>query len=458
MRHLTAIGLAVGATGCTLEKDPPQVEWLLPQGPVTVTEGDALGLRFTVSDPAPVRGRTTPAEWRITIGPPGGGTWWTTAGQLADAPGEATVRDTVEATWQVPGWSATGTLSGDPLVFSAIVTDGAGQTGADFVEGIVETVPLTSSGLWWVDTGSTSGWHHLDPAESAIPQYHPSDPTGNHVVHCDGASLLVTGGDIITAWPLVDGVPSDQPAWTVQGPPSAAPGGLRYLRKTPMDHVTAAWVEAGWADRCVWYNPSGSTMRSWILEADEVLIDAGVIGGAMVILARTSAQDLRMVRFHLDNSARIGSVTWTPEAPGSLGADGRAWLLEWSLGPAALEADGVLRQWNPSGGAAPITTTSTSGTGMVQAAGRTETGLNWAARDQTHFTGADGEPVAVLTDGVHATAFDRAGGILWVLAGSGSARNWTARDMADLSALTTGTPAGMGATGGSIAHNRPGPL
>ena len=63
-------------------------------------------------------------------------------------------------------------------------------------------------------------------------------------------------------------------------------------------------------DRCTWLDANGLTMKTWLLNDDEQLIDAGVAGDQMVVLVRTNAQDLRMIRFNLGQRSafRIGHL------------------------------------------------------------------------------------------------------------------------------------------------------
>ncbi len=123
--------LALFCLGCSTEKAPPLVHWISPQSAATVDEGDALGLKFSITDPAPSRGETEAASWRVTIGTESGTTWWTTSGTLSAAPEAAVVTDTIETTWQVPT-SLAGSSGPIDLQLSAVCTDGEGQTGADF--------------------------------------------------------------------------------------------------------------------------------------------------------------------------------------------------------------------------------------------------------------------------------------------------------------------------------------
>ncbi len=78
-----------------------------------------------------------------------------------------------------------------------------------------------------------------------------------------------------------------------------------------------------------------------------------------LLLARTTAKRLAHDPVQLSTTvARLESVTWTPQASGSIGPGGPCLAPPDSkaLPAAALEADGTLRLWNPNGGATPLST------------------------------------------------------------------------------------------------------
>lgn len=451
--------MALMIGGCRSEKSPPKVEWLTPVEGAIITAGDAVPLRFLAEDPAPERGSTGPALWRIEIGPTTGGVWWTTAGELPEAPLDNPILDTVMATWQVPEGTPF-SPSAAALLFKAIVTDGEGQQGADFLEGQWQVEPLESMGLWWAGASAGEGFSHVPSPTSSDPMVHPRDVDAQEwLVHLDGAELLVTGGALLRGWPLsgMDQEPAMQPAWTVEAPPSAAPQGILYLRTAPFEHTQSSWVESGWSDRCTWHDAQGSLRRTWLLESDETLMDAGIFGHDMVLLARTDAAEFRLIRYNIDSGARLGAVTWTPEAPGSQGPEGMGWLLALDGHPAALESDGTARVWNPEGGASPITSFGMPGSGAVSSAGRIGDGRIWLTRSDARILDASGTTLGWWDEPILHGAGDRTSDLLWILSGPTGSPRWQAASGPELTPTGGVFPAGPGARSGAVAHNRAGP-
>ena len=438
-------------TGCATEKAPPEISWLSPTSNITVAGGEAVALKFRVLDPAPERGSIDVATWRVNVGTDNGAIWWTQSGVLSSAPSSHGVEDTVQLTWHVPdNLTGTGPL---PLLLTAKATDGIGQVDADFTTATWNGTPLLSSGLWWSGGSSNSGFGYSDG--STAPLNFPGPDSPHHMTALDGEDFIITGLNTLKGWPISDGTPTSEPAW--EHTPTLAPeGAIRYVRRAPFAHTSAAWAEVGWPDRCTWHNAAGQVQRSWLLESDELLIDAGMIGEEMVALARTSAQELRLIRFNLSTGARLESLTWTPEAEGSTGPDGAAWLLEIGGHPTGLESDGTTRIWNNAGGATPLSSGQISGEGTVQHAGRTEDGANWVHRNGSMLFSTDLTALGTWEDGVRTTALDRANGILWLLTTSAEGHAWQGFDRGSLEALTPPFTTGDAAFSGAVMHNQPG--
>ena len=443
--------LALICGGCTTEKAPPTVMWLSPQSTVHLQEGDALGLKFSISDPAPERGTTEAASWRVTIGTEAGVTWWTTSGNVSAAP----ALDTIETTWQVPAAPA-GSAGSTALLLSAICTDGEGQTGADFGTLTLTSTPLASLGLWWAEGPSEYGFGFADPQVNTLPETYPGPGVPHQMVHLDGQDLIVSGTTEAQGWPLSNGIPSTEPAWSVV-PSATTTGQIRFVRRAPFEYTGASWAAVGWSDRCTWLDANGLTMKTWLLNPDEQLIDACVAAGQMVLLARTNANDLRMIRFNVDNAARLESVTWTPQAAGSAGPNGNAWLILKQDLPAALEADGTLRLWGSNGGATPLSTLDFPGSGAVIRAGQLTEGGSWAERDESLFCANDLSHLGTWNGAIYHVTIDRTSGNFWLLSGSDNERLWWALEPS-FDPIGDPIPAGTGTTTGCIAHNRPGPL
>ena len=219
--------LALFCLGCSTEKAPPLVHWISPQSAATVDEGDALGLKFSITDPAPSRGETEAASWRVTIGTESGTTWWTTSGILSAAPEAAVVTATIETTWQVPT-SLAGSSGPIDLQLSAVCTDGEGQTGADFAALTLNSMPLTSSGLWW-DNG-TNSLGFVNPQANTNANFYPGPNSPHEMVYLDGEDLLVCGTTEAQGWLLTNGVPATEPVWSITpSPPNAVELELRPI-------------------------------------------------------------------------------------------------------------------------------------------------------------------------------------------------------------------------------------
>ena len=277
-------------------------------------------------------------------------------------------------------------------------------------------------------------------------------------MHLDGEDRLVTGGGTLRGWALDSEtlIPGTEPAWTADLPASATQSGIRYLRRVPDAMAVSAWVESGWEDRCLWHDGNGILQRSWLLETNETLLDGGVIGNHMVMLARTGAGEFRLIRFNVDTGTRLGSVTWTPEAAGSLGPGAKGWLLDLNGMPTALEADGTARQWDPEGGANSVSTVDMPGSDEVTSAGRLEDGRSWLSRSQSIMLDASGSAVATWDDPTFHISSDRAMGLLCMLTGTDVERVWQVVLGNDLSPIGSTISTGGATRNGSIAHNRPG--
>jgi len=442
---------------CSVDKPPPEVHWVYPSTPLSVEQGEAIQLQFTVADPPPTKGTTQTGSWRITVGPSTGATWWTQSGTLSAAPKEGVVIDTITATWQ-PGEPPSNSMGTTEVLITAVATDGEGQSGADFATASLSSIGLQSEGLWWTGPpdGSTLA-HATGPSPTSVT-LHSSGSSATHIVHLDGQDLIATGSDVIQGWKLNGDQPQTEPEWTIQLPLSATASGLRHLRRAPHLHTQAAWLQSGWSDRCVWHDAQGALQRSWVLETQESLLDAGTIGERMFVLARTDAGEFRLIQWNIDTGARIDAVTWTPTATGSLGPEGRGWLLEWNGLPAGLESDGTLRVWNPNGGATPISTAMVPGSGEVQHAGRWGDGRLWVAREVTHFLTGNGFLEGTWPAPIQGLTEDRASNRIWVLSDFDGQPHWNVLDIGSFSAFGESIPAGNAARNGCVAHNRPGPI
>lgn len=412
-----------------------------------------MALKFRVVDPAPSRGDSDVASWRINVGPDNGAIWWTQSGVLSSAPSSFGVEDTVQLTWHVPdNLPGTGPLS---LLLTAKATDGIGQVGADFTTATWNGTPLSSSGLWWSGGSNNSGFGYTAFSASSDLLDFPGPSSPQHMTALDGEGLIITGQNTLKGWPITEGTPATEPAW--EHTPTLTPeGAIRYVRRAPFTHTSAAWAEVGWSDRCTWHNAAGQVQRTWLLESDELLVDAGVIGEEMVTLARTNAQALRLIRFNLSSGARLESLTWTPESPGSTGPNGAAWLLDIDGHPAALESDGTFRMWNNTGSATPLSSGQIPGEGTVQHAGRTEAGANWAQRNGSVLFSTALTELGAWEHGLRTTALDRANGILWMLITNAEGQAWQGLDHSSLEVLTPPLTTGDAAFSGAVMHNQPG--
>jgi len=278
------------------------------------------------------------------------------------------------------------------------------------------------------------------------------------IVHLDGRNRIVLG--CATSLEAMSTDPADGalPIWNLEAPLSAQTGGLRFLRRTPAEWTTSAWVMVGWPDRVQWVDADGQVQKTWGLEAEETLIDAGIIDDRMILLARTATNELRLIRCNLDNGARIASITWTPEAPGSTGPAGNAWLLNVEGDAAGLEHDGTWRRWfiEPDGNTG-LSTGEAPGSGEVLSAGILENGTSWVARDGTRLLQ---EPILHLGAPAHRIEEDRATGLYWLLHSDAdeSLLTWDAVEASTGTPILLATPGPTSAPGsGSVAHNRPGP-
>lgn len=459
-RLLLFLLLALGAAGCRTEKSPPTVEWLTPNSSPTWPPDINVPLRFVLTDPAPDRGTTTPASWQVEVGPTDGGLWWTASGNASAAPstGGPGHLDTIDLQWTVPfpPASASGPID---LLLTAIVTDGEGGRGADFTSASVAVPPLESEGLWYVDPDAALPlrFHPTAPlaTEQALPA--PCSPIRD-MVHLDGRDRIVLG--CATSLQALSTHPADGslPIWSLAAPLSAQTGGLQFLRRTPAEWTTSAWAMVGWPDRVQWVDADGHIQKTWLLASEETLIDAGVIDGRMILLARTATNELRLIRCNLDNGARIASITWTPEAPGSTGPAGIAWLLNVEGEAAGLEYDGTWRRWfiEPNGNSG-LSTGESPGSGEVVSAGILENGTSWVARDQTRLLQ---EPVLNLGAPAHRIEQDRAAGLYWLLQtdADGALLTWNTLDAFTGMSIPLATPNPPSApVPASVAHNRPGP-
>lgn len=459
-RLLLPMLLGLFAAGCRTEKSPPSVEWLSPTSSPQWAPDVNVPLRFMLTDPAPERGTTAPASWRVEVGPTGGGLWWTASGDASAAPstgGPAHI-DTIDLQWTVPfpPASATGPID---LLLTAIITDGEGGRGADFTSASVAVPPLESAGLWHIDPDAALPIRFFPTAPLATNQALPSPCSAvRDLVHLDGRDRIVLG--CATSLEALSTHPSDDPlpVWSLAAPLSAQTGELRFLRRTPSEWTTSAWAMVGWPDRVQWVNADGHIQKTWGLASEETLIDAGVIDGRMILLARTATNELRLIRCNLDNGARIASITWTPEAPGSTGPDGNAWLLNVEGEAAGLEHDGTWRRWfiEPNGNTG-LSTGQSPGSGEVVSAGILENGTSWVARDQTRLLQ---EPVLNLGAPAHRIEEDRAAGLYWLLhTDAGEALlTWNAVDAFTGMSIPIATPTPPSSpVPASVAHNRPGP-
>ena len=457
--HLSLLLLVtVASAGCHVDKAPPKVVWLHPTSSPTWAPDATIPLRFTYTDPAPNQGTANAATWRVDIGPESGGLWWSTSGTASQSPaaGGSDLTDTVSLSWPVqhPPSGSSGPIS---LRLTAVVTDGEGGRGADFTTASIAVPPLESTGLWHVESGSPETLQFFPTLPSWGTQaFDLTCSPVRDVVHLDGQDVILIGcaGRIEARSTL----PAASPLWAMDAPLSAQTGGLRFLRRVPSQWVPSAWAMVGWPDRVQWVDKDGNIQRTWTLLEEETLIDASPSSSGLILLARTASGELRLIRCNPDNAARIGSITWTPEAQGSVGPDGLAWLVSVQGDPAGLETDGTMRRWfTEPNGQTGLASSESPGTGDVTAAGTLENGTPWIARDQTRLTGT---ATVVLGPPARRIETDRASTVLWVLTGTADdgSFQWTRRDANSGQVLGAALPNPTTADSpASVAHNRPGP-
>ena len=443
------------AAGCGVEKAPPSVRWLTPSSTAAWSTSQDIPLRVECTDPAATRGQSGPASWQVDIGPASGGVWWSTSGTLEAHGGLATV-DTVRSTWSTPA-DFQGMESVVSLRLTATVTDGEGQRAAAFQDATLSRPTLSSGPLWSLDDSSVPQLTAL----GTVPEGTWNVPvaTPRHMVHLDGQDLLLMGGTALHAVPIPDGTPG-LPVWSRPSPSGMLGDRVRLLKRVvPLGGAAHALV--GWADRVEQLRPDGQPAATWLLLDGEVLIDAAEFESDLITLVRTAQGDWRLIRYNRENGARMNAITWTPEAPESLGPDGKGWLVAWMGEPAALEADGRMRHWfTEMNGTTGLSTISLNGEGNVNQAGMLEDGRSWVSRTQTRLITDDTDGQWMSNGAVRDFTLDRANGILWMLHdnSSGDAWQWTALDNETLTPWSTDALAVTGTTWvGTIAHNRPGP-
>ena len=224
--------------------------------------------------PGPRARLPAPATWRVDIGPESGGLveHLGTASRPPETNGPGLI-DTVSLSWPVPQ-PPEGSSGPVPLRLTAVVTDGEGGRGADFVSASVAVVPLEASGLWHVEPGNPDILRLFPTLPSA--EAHTTDLAcgpAQDLVHLDGEDIVLVGcTDRIVAMPAL---PTASPLWTLDAPLSAQTGGLCFLRRATDLWASSAWAMAGWPDRVQWVDAQGNIQRTWTLLEDETLIDAG---------------------------------------------------------------------------------------------------------------------------------------------------------------------------------------
>ena len=426
---------------------------MTPSGTANWSVSEEVPLRVALTDPSPTSGSTGPTTWQLDIGPASGGVWWSTSGTLPPHEGGQRM-DTIRTSWSTPA-DVQGAESQVLLRLTATVTDGEGQRAADFREALLSRPALTSGALWSLDSGP--------PAQSAAlgtatPGPWPLDMQApEHLLFLDGQDLVLIGGMSLEAISTVSGSPGPL-LWTRASPSGLVGDHVRALRRTaPTGGPAQAWV--GWGDRVERIGAESTPVATWLLQEGEVLLDVAEMADALVALVRTAQGEWRMVKFNVDNSARVGSITWTPEAPGSVGPEGQGWLLALDGAPAALEADGRARRWfTEADGNTGLSTLTLNGAGAVSHAGILEDGRSWVSRDQSHVH-AEGQ-VGQLFDAlpVRVMTTDRAADVIWRLTDNAGNVAWHAMDRLTLSPLAL-PPLDVPSTttSGCVAHNRPGP-
>lgn len=452
--------MALVLAGCSTEKAPPTAQWLAPSSPTSWAPNETVLLRFALADPLPTRGQTGPAQWNASIGPDVGVTWWSQSGTFTGhvAGLDGSIRDTVSVQWTVPP-SPLGAES--DLLLSIVVTDGEGQRGADFMTASIRSEPLTSNRFWSLSSSSPTEVSGFEPdavTPSTVTQL--DLPGAEHLVALDGEEKVVVGGhQQLTGHSTNETgvIPSE--LWVRAAPPTAGATPLRFLRRAPSVLTGSAMVNVGWADRVEWITASGSVFQTWLLAEGETLIDALFVADELIVLARTEQNEARLIRFGTSPSARLGSITWTPEAPSSMGPGGRLWLGQMPEGPTAFEADGTMRTAiGPTGNFTGLLTTEAPGSGDIQYAGQLEDGRPWIQRQEAHALTSSG--TWVTAPSMLTTAEDRALDGVWVLRPEemGTPSHWMALHRDDWS--DTGWPQRLvsgNTRSGSIGHSRTGP-
>jgi|GEM_PF-896065 len=455
----------VSLSGCQTVKDPPSVEWLKPIGSPLWSTDSNVPLRFTYTDPAPERGRQEGATWRVDIGPANETgsnapiVWWSATGETPShlAVAGQDVIDTVDLTWTVPDFDG-GLPNFTALQLTVSVWDSKGVRAADFTTAGIQRPPLESIGIAYVTDNApgTVLWM------SSFPQQDASTVTTSteavlSVMHFDGKERVLVGHPThVEAWSAPTASPSAF-IWARTAPFSPQSGGLRFLRRAGHGQSTSALIAIGWADRVEWINGDGHLQQSWLLLEEEALIDAAEINGHMFLLARTNSGELRMIQCNLETSARMNAITWTPEAPGSLGPNGAAWLIQLEGDPATVEADGTARRWyTEPNGQTGLNTQPILGSGSVSGAGIFELGGSWVSREQWHWMPSNGAPFTAQPFAAGPLAQDRAQSTMWVNLASPVAE-WSAISASN-GALIPAMSIPLSGTGTAIcvAHNRPG--
>ena len=466
-RFLLCVLALLSIAGCQTIKDPPTVQWLRPNGSPLWSTDSNVPLRFTYTDPAPERGRQELANWRVEIGPanePGSTAsivWWSATGQTPTnllVEGEDVI-DTVDLSWTVPNFDG-GLPSSTSLQLTVSVWDGQGVRAADFTTAEIQRPPLESTGIAYVtdsDPGSVLWAPSLEPQEASVMM--SSTEQVRFLMHFDGKERILVGyANRVEAWPAP---PASEGAmvWTRNAPFGPQLGGLQFLRRPHEGPSSSALLAIGWADRIEWVNSDGQVQQSWLLQEEETLLDASVINGDMLLLARTNAGELRMIQCNLEQSARMNAITWTPEAMGSLGPNGQAWLIRIEGDPATVEADGTARRWyTEPNGQNGLNTQTIPGQGEVSGAGIFETGGSWVSRTQWHWIPSNGEPFTAQPFAAGPLAEDRAQSIIWVNLASPPPTEWNAISNSNGSIIPTlSIPLIGSGTAICIAHNRPGP-
>ena len=165
-----------------------------------------------------------------------------------------------------------------------------------------------------------------------------------------------------------------------------------------------------------------------------------------------------MIKYNLEQSARINAITWTPEAAGSSGPNGQAWLIQLEGDPASIETDGTARRWyTEPNGQSGLNTQTTIGDGDVTDAGIFERGGSWISRSQWHWMPLSGDPFTAQPFSAGPLAEDRAQAITWVHLNT-TDFEWSAISNSNGSLISAlDIPLSGEGKAICIAHNRPGP-